>query len=297
MDVEDHGTTPHPGQTHEPDQRAGASTDGRSARAGRHRAEPSTADSGAAADLDVLARQLADLARDLQGAATAQDVLDRAVATAVDLVPGAAAGSISLVRARRQVTSVAVTDPAGRRLDELQNEVGEGPCLDAAFAHRSTRVDDLAAETERWPALAARAAEVGMPSVLCLQLYVDGDNLGALNLLGAQAGAFSDASEHVGLLLAAHAAVAVADAQKQENLGRGLANRDVIGQAKGILMERHKLSPDQAFAVLSQLSQDLNRKLYDIAADLSATGELPGRPRSTAGGRTPRPPSSSPSRH
>ena len=149
--------------------------------------------------------------------------------------------------------------------------------MDAVFDQRSTRVDDLAAETTRWPKLAARADEIGMASMLCLQLFVDGDNLGALNLLGAQPAAFTDASEHVGLLLAAHTAVAVADARQLEHTLRGLAHRDLIGQAKGILMERHKLSADQAFALLSTLSQDLNRKVVDIAVEFTATGELPNR--------------------
>ena len=258
MDAEHHSATPSP----TPSGPGRASAD----------------DSGGAEGLDVLARELADLARALQSASSPQEVLDRAVATAVDLVPGAAEGTISLVRSRRTVTSAAATSAAARHLDELQTELGEGPCLDAVYTQRSTRVDHLARETERWPALAARADEIGLPSMLCLQLFVDGDNLGALNLLGAEPAAFGDTSEHVGLLLAAHAAVAVADARDLEHTHLGLAHRDVIGQAKGILMERHRLSADQAFALLASISQDLNRKLYDIAADLAATGELPQRP-------------------
>lgn len=233
---------------------------------------------GSAADTGALAGQLATLARDLQAASSSPEVLDRALAAAVDLVPGAVEGTISLVRARRTVMSAASTGPAGRRLDRLQDELGQGPCLDAAFTHRSTRVDDLAAEGDRWPDLAARADEVGLPSALCLQLSVDGDNLGALNLLGARTAAFTDASEEVGLLVAAHISVAVVGALGHENMAKGLQHRDVIGQAKGILMERHRLSADQAFDVLSRLSQDLNRKVHDVAADLAATGELPGRP-------------------
>lgn len=246
---------------------------------GQDRGRASAADTGGADGLDVLARELADLARQLHGASSSQEVLDRAVATAVALVPGADEGTISLVRSRRAVTSAAATSARARHLDDLQTELGQGPCLDAVYTHRSTRVDDLSTETERWPALAARADEVGMPSMLCLQLFVDGDNLGALNLLGGRPSAFTDASEHIGLLLAAHAAIAVSGARELENTHLGLTHRDVIGQAKGILMERHRLSADQAFRVLAQVSQDLNRKLYDIALDLTATGELPTRPR------------------
>lgn len=235
-----------------------------------------TPHTGAGGDPAALAWELAHLARTLQTSTSPEAVLDRAVTMAVALVPGAQAGTISLVRRRRTITCAAATSPAARHLDDLQTELGQGPCLDAAFVHRSTRVDDLAAET-RWPVLASRADEVGMASVLCLQLFVEGDDLGALNLLGTEPAAFTDASEHVGLLLAAHTAVALADARQLEHTQRGLLHRDLIGQAKGILMERHKLSADQAFAALSQLSQDLNRKVVDIAADLADTGELPAR--------------------
>ncbi|TNM69189.1 GAF and ANTAR domain-containing protein [Streptomyces sp. NP160] len=226
-------------------------------------------------DAGALARQLAELAREMHGDPSSQEVLDRVVQSAVALVPHAEHGTISLVRARRTVVSAAATSDTGRRLDDLQTEVGQGPCLDAAFEHQTTRVDDLGAETERWPRLAARAGEVGAASMLCLQLYVDGDNLGALNLLAGAPAAFDDESEDVGLLLAAHAAVAVASAQKVENLSRGLANRDIIGQAKGILMERHRLSADQAFDLLARYSQHTNRKLHDIAFELAATGDIP----------------------
>src|ERR687890_2532012 len=104
--------------------------------------------------------------------------------------------------------------------------------------HQQTvRVDDLAADP-RWPVLGPRAGERGVGSMLCLQLFVHKDTLGALDLLAHERSAFTDESEHVGLLLASHAAIAAADAQHLENVTSALANRDVIGQAKGILMER-----------------------------------------------------------
>jgi GAF domain-containing protein len=83
-----------------------------------------------------------------------------------------------------------------------------------------------------------------------LQLYVSGDNLGARNLYSRAPDAFNDESEHVGLLLAAHAAVAMASAQREEHLLRAMETRDLIGQAKGILMERNKITANQAFSLL-----------------------------------------------
>jgi AmiR/NasT family two-component response regulator len=105
-------------------------------------------------------------------------------------------------------------------------------------------------------------------------LFVEGDDLGALNLLARQPGAFTDESERVGLLFASHTAVALAQAQKLNHLSTALVSRDVIGQAKGILMERYKISASQAFALLARASMDTNRKLHEVAEYLTDTGVL-----------------------
>jgi GAF domain-containing protein len=111
---------------------------------------------------------------------------------------------------------------------------------------------------------------------MCFKLFVQGDQLGGLNLYGSRPGVFDDESQDIGQMFAAHAAVAVAGAEHEENLRTAVSSRDVIGQAKGILMERHKLTADQAFGVLARVSQELNRKLADIAREVSDTGALPG---------------------
>lgn len=109
--------------------------------------------------------------------------------------------------------------------------------------------------------------------MLSFQLYVEGDNLGALNLYSHTPNGFDEESERVGLLFASHAAIAFAGVQAQEQLAVSLGTRDLIGQAKGILMERHHLTGLQAFAVLTRISQDTNRKLRDVAAELVKLAE------------------------
>ena len=64
------------------------------------------------------------------------------------------------------------------------------------------------------------------------------------------------------LLFGAHAGIALADARQKADLRVAISSRDLIGQAKGILMERHGLTAEQAFAVLAQHSQENNRKLH-----------------------------------
>ena len=244
------------------------------------RGRPSSADTGTARS-DELAESLGALARDLEEQDDPGEMLKQIVLAAVSLVPGAEEGSISVVAARRQVGSQAPTSELPVQVDALQEETGQGPCLDAVFEQQTVRVDDLAHE-DRWPRFAHRASETGAASMLSLQLYVEGDNLGALNLYARTPRAFTDESEHVGLLFASHAAVAYAGVRKEDQLARALASRDLIGQAKGILMERYKITGERAFLLLTRVSQNNNRKLHDVADELVRRGTLsgPAAPRS-----------------
>lgn len=224
-----------------------------------------------------LAFRLSDLARTLHRQDSPQETLYEIVRAAVDTVPGADHAGISLVHARREVRTAAATDEVVMNVDRTQYQVGRGPCLDALYEHRSVNVPDTANEP-RWGEFIQRARDYGVASLLSFQLFVAEDNLGALNLYSSRPAAFDDESEHVGLLFASHAAVALANALELRNLTLAVQTRDLIGQAKGILMERYKLTGEQAFALLVRASQQTNTKLRDLAEQLVATGELAVRP-------------------
>ena len=249
-------------------------TDSRSS-TGR-KGQPSTADTGTA-DLNQLAEDFGELARSLEEHDDPDVMLAEIVTAAVAMVPGADEGSISVVTGRRSIGSQAPTGDLPMQVDALQEETRQGPCLDAAYDELTVRVTDMASES-RWPEFARRASQAGAASMLSLQLYVEGDNLGALNLYSRTPNAFDDESEQVGLLFASHAAVAYAGVRKEVQLAQALGSRDLIGQAKGILMERYKISGERAFLVLTRVSQDNNRKLHDIATELVHRGTLPGIP-------------------
>jgi GAF domain-containing protein len=218
-----------------------------------------------------VARELQEEHGDVE--ATLQAITKGAVAT----VPGAEECSISYVIGRTKVEPRAGTGELPRYLDMLQQELEQGPCLDAIWESEVVRVDDLGADG-RWPRFAARAAEQGIGSMLCFQLFVAGDQLGAMNLYSSRPHAFDGEGQEIGHMFAGHAAVALAGAEHEEQLRAGMNSRDLIGQAKGILMERFRLTALQAFDVLSRVSQELNRKLVDVAAELTETGALPARP-------------------
>ena len=135
------------------------------------------------------------------------------------------------------------------------------------------------ATESRWLRFAAAAIQAGVGAMLCFQLFVEGNNLGALNLYGATAGAFTEESETVGLIFATHDAVALAGAQQEHQLSTALASRDIIGQAKGIVMERFHIDADHAFALITRLSQEQNIKLHTIATQLITDATKPTAPR------------------
>jgi AmiR/NasT family two-component response regulator len=105
---------------------------------------------------------------------------------------------------------------------------------------------------------------------------------GALNLYARLPGAFGVVDRAKAVILASLADLALSvahshedETRRSDNLNLALATREVIGQAQGILMERERITPDQAFDILRRASQHLNRKLRDVAQDLVDTGERP----------------------
>lgn len=221
-----------------------------------------------------LADKLAELARSLEQQADPEETLGAIVQAAVDTVPGAQYASISAIRKRREGHTLASTGELSRAVDQAQYDSGEGPCLDTLYEQETVRLPDLQAE-QRWPDFIKRATALGVGSMLAVQLFVEGDDLGALNLHSENKAAFDEESEHVALLFATHAAVAMSAAQQKQQLHRAVSTRQLIGQAQGILIERFKVTDEQAFGLLVRASQHTNRKLVDIARDLVTSGELP----------------------
>ncbi len=185
------------------------------------------------------------------------------VEAATHVVPGARWAGVSMIEGRKVVAKVP-TDPVVAKLDDVQSELGDGPCITALRDHRTVHVPDLTKET-RWPQYCSTAVQLGMRSLLSFQLFVRSENLGALNLSAGQADVFSEDSIEVGTILAQHAAVALVGSTGEGHLQSALATRDLIGQAKGILMHRSGLTGVQAFSLLTRTSQETNMKLVDVA--------------------------------
>jgi GAF domain-containing protein len=213
--------------------------------------------------LESLAEVFGDLAVEMQAQKGSSDTLQSIVEAAPKVVPGARWAGISLVQGTKIVSEVP-TSRSVAELDQLQSDLNQGPCLTALREYHTVHIDDMRTET-RWPDFGREAQQRGMRSMLSFQLFVRSENLGALNLYSDEPGAFSEDSFLIGEILAQHAAVAMIGAAAETQFENALATRDVIGQAKGMLMQRDNLTGLQAFSLLTRASQQTNIKLADVA--------------------------------
>ncbi|WP_222266363.1 GAF and ANTAR domain-containing protein [Modestobacter marinus] len=228
-----------------------------------------------------LGRLHAELAGVVLVARELPDVLTEVVGISRRALPGAEAVSITLIREEDAFTA-AFDGQIAMDADEMQYVRGYGPCLDAGRAGEVFLIADMRAE-DRWPDYTQQAAERGVGSSLSVPLPFQGASIGALNIYSSRVGAFRDADVTLGEEVAGFVAIAVANAEAAarattdaENLRRAMVSRAVIEQAKGILMERYKVTAEQAFTLLTHSSQRTNVKLRDVAEQLVSTGALPG---------------------
>lgn len=200
--------------------------------------------------------------------------LRRVTASCVDLIDGAECADVLLISGPDLVRSVAATSQLAVDIDDLQQHFGEGPCLDAAVGESMVFCNDLR-EDERWPRFGAAAVEVGVRSLLSFQLYTHDARMGALNLFALQPDAFTVERQAVGAMLATHAAVALIADDERLQFQSALASRDIIGQAKGMIMERFDTDAVRAFELLTRLSQNSNTRVAVIAEEIVSRGSEP----------------------
>jgi GAF domain-containing protein len=221
----------------------------------------------------VRAAEFARISGEMHAQPEEQPTLDRIVELAVESIPACDFCGVTL-STKVGVETPAASSPVVEKLDALQNELGEGPCLSAIWALDTYVIDDVGAD-ERWPHWSPRAHELGIGSVLSLRLFTPTQVLGALNLYAAAKVAFDPTDVAVASIFARHAADALDVAQERNGLRIALRSRQLIGVAQGMLMQRYELTLDQSFEVLRRYSQDQNIRLRDLAEQLVADGHIP----------------------
>jgi GAF domain-containing protein len=209
-------------------------------------------------------------------------VLQRIVDLAAQAMPPGTEVSMTLVR-DDSPTTAAFTGRLAEGLDEMQYERGHGPCLEAARIGLFIEIADARTE-DRWPGYIPGFLDRGALSSLAAPVPA-AHLTGAVNVYARAPHAFSEDDRSALVQFAAYAGAvltnldALQDARDlAENLQRAMDFRSVIEQAKGILVERHKLTIDQAFRLLADVSMHTNRKVRDVAAGLVLTGELAEAP-------------------
>jgi hypothetical protein len=231
--------------------------------------------SDAGDEADELSAALLASARRIAGSERLADALPRVAAGAAAVVPGVRDAGVA-VRRRDELSCAAHTTETAEVVDRTQIRMAEGPCIDAITSAATVTLPDAATET-RWPRFVPEASRHGVRASLSVPL-ISTSPVGAVNLyLTGQALDDPSARRRIQRstrMFVAYASLALSAADRLEQLEGALVRRDVIGQAKGILMHRYDVDAEEAFARLRRASQTTNTKLHDVAAWLVACGDL-----------------------
>jgi GAF domain-containing protein len=199
-----------------------------------------------------------------------EETLQGITAAVVAATPSLDHASISITAKDGKIETLAPTDDVALRSDQLQYELGEGPCIAAVLSESVVQVDDVSTDP-RWPAYGPRAArEIGIGSQLAFQFVAEPHARGGFNLYSDRPHSISAEDRGLAMMFANIAAAALGWSRQDANMSKALESRNVIGQAVGIILERYRLDSDRAFAFLVRTSQASNIKLHQVATGIVA---------------------------
>lgn len=223
---------------------------------------------------DLLNESLMKMGSVVFGQQPVESILDLVTVLTARTVGSARAVGITMGGTKGPYTSNA-TGEVARTLDQAQYAAGRGPCVQVLEGEGDFVNERLVEAGGEWPEFSTAAQVEEVHSVMSVPLRVREQTVGVLNIYGAEDRPFTGDEETTGRLLAEQAAIVVANAmafagaeELNSNLERAVQTRDLIGQAKGILMARQGCSAEEAFDVLRRASQRTNRKLHEIAATI-----------------------------
>jgi transcriptional regulator with GAF, ATPase, and Fis domain len=221
-----------------------------------------------------LAQMFAEMATTLEAQPSTEQALEQTVRLAVEAVHGCEMAGVSWCLRGKKMETLFATDDLVSQADALQYRLDEGPVFDATEDGEVTVITDTRFD-KQYAEFAPAAAELGIASVLSCQLSSPRRVLGALNLYARKPDAFDEVAQEIAKIYAAHASIVIANRSLQADLQTAVDTRGTIGQAMGILIERHKVEPSRAFDLLVQASQTKQLKLRDIASLVVETGQDP----------------------
>lgn len=219
--------------------------------------------------------QAAERVADLQQRASfdTDALLRELIEVAAEAVPGAQYAGITVTRRQHSSETAAATHRYPVLLDGIQDRCQQGPCLSAAAQQDRVRIDDLGAD-KRWPRYREQALrDTPIRSILSFGMFGDGQTNAALNFYAEPTNAFDDGSADLGKVFATHTALVWNMLRREHQFRRALVSRDIIGQAKGMLMERLAIDAAEAFRLLTRLSQESNTRIAQVAQQVIAGGQ------------------------
>lgn len=239
------------------------------------------ADTDAAQVMAELANQFMELTRTMVTDQPDEHLtVDRVLEFASKAVPGADHASITRVSANSRPKTIAATGDLPLRVDQMQYETGQGPCLQTLDQSDIAYTSNLP-EDRQWPDFAGRAAQAGVRSMLSFRLFLTSTERASLNFYSERRDAFDPMALSLGAIFASYASLTLLNGLHQDenmHLSRALESNREIGMAMGILMARELYTPEEAFNRLRVASQHLHRKLHDLAEEVILTGALPPLP-------------------
>ncbi|WP_300613335.1 GAF and ANTAR domain-containing protein [Trebonia sp.] len=204
------------------------------------------------------------------------DFLARLAVRCTELL-GVSACGVMLADHHGVLNLVAASTEQARLLELSQLQNPEGPSLEAYLGGRAVQCTELASAGPRWPRFAAAAIAAGFTGVYALPMRLRDQRLGALNVFCAEHASLDADTAALGQALADAATIGIVHQRAMarseviaEQLQTALNSRILIEQAKGFLAERLHVTVEDAFAVLRGYARDHNRKLTDVAADVTA---------------------------
>ncbi|WP_233507065.1 GAF and ANTAR domain-containing protein [Jiangella anatolica] len=212
--------------------------------------------------------ELADAAAGLYGEPDVPSTVRSVLDYALTLTGGD--GVAVMLRQGGRPAVLSASSPAAERADRAQLSCAEGPGLQAMSERDAVVVDDVD-DDPRWRGWSRPVRELGFRSVLSLSLGTTRSSVGALSVYSAKVGAFDGERAELGRCYAQHASVALASARHTSGLRRAMDERHAIGQAQGVLMERHGIDAAQAFALLRSSARDHGVKLSERAEQIIAS--------------------------
>ena len=231
--------------------------------------------------LVVALRSAARTLTDRRSIRDLEETLGRIVSCAMETIPAVDAASISMTEHGRIETRYPTSEGI-RKIDDIQGRLYEGPCISALEDPPETGIvvaQDLAGDdAPRWPRFAPEAVAAGYRGLMSTTLTTEGGVRGSLNLYSRRPDAFDERSRTLAGLFGVQAALVLVGVHQATSLQKAVDSRDVIGQAKGILMERFGVDDQTAFQMLVRSSQDTNLKLTTVARWLPTEAAKRARP-------------------